>query len=219
MHTYATDIDRGRVTIILAIVAIALTFGVNALVQKWNIQFLWWLDSPSVMLFFGILYKLYDSYLWRLHIRFLDLPTIPDFSGVWAGVLTSSWKDQAGNQTKIDIVFYIKQTWTEISIRTETKTSTSYTTMAAIYTRSYEPGLRYEYISNPEVFAIETMHAHPGTGHLQMSPDGKALTGDYYTGRDRVTLGNFVLTFISKEKLSREEALKRLASQQMNSGR
>jgi hypothetical protein len=214
MHTYATDSDRGRVTIILAFVAIVVTFGVNALVQKWSIQFpWWWFDSPSVMLFYGILYQLYNRVLWRLHIPVLDLPTIPDYNGVWAGVLTSSHKDATGSDTKIDIVFYIKQTWSEISIRTETVTSTSYTTMAAIYTKSYEPGLRYEYESKPGAFATTTMHTHPGTGYVRLSPDGKKLTGEYYTGRDRVTFGTFALQFVSKEELSREEALKRLRQQ------
>lgn len=210
MHAYATDVNRDKILITLAVVAVAVTFGVNALVQRWMIQFPWWLDSPSVMLFYGFLYLLYDQLLWRLRIGTIPLSKIPDVGGVWAGVLTSSYN----NGTKINIVFYIRQSWSRIAIRTETETSTSFTTMAALYTEDYPyPGLKYEYLSEPGAFATSTMQIHKGTGHLLLSPDIKILNGEYYTGRGRQTVGALELRFVSKEKLGREEALKRLTSQ------
>lgn len=211
MHEYATDVDRSKVLIILAILAIAITVGINTLVQKWAIQFPWWSDSPSVMLFYGIIYGLYNQFLWRQHVGPRPLSKIPDVSGVWAGVLTSSYNQG----TKINAVVYINQTWSKISIRLETETSSSYTIMAALNTDEFlDPGLKYEYLSEPGAFAKETMHIHRGTGNLRLSIDGKTLSGEYYTGRGRQNFGSLVLYFVSKQKMSREEALKRLTPEQ-----
>jgi hypothetical protein len=215
MHEYATDVDRTRILIVLAVLAIGAAFVFNALLQKLMIQIPWWVDAPSVMGFYLIFYAWYDQVLWRVRIGLFPLSKIPDVSGVWAGVLTSSFQ----NKTKYEIVFYIPQTWSKISIRTETVTSTSSTIMGALNTdHSPHPGLYYEYISEPGAFATETMHAHKGTGHLKLSADNKTLTGDYYTGRDRITFGTLDLHFVSKKKVSREEALKWLAPQQVNTG-
>lgn len=207
MHAYATDIDRKGVTIILALISIGATLFFLYVTQTFRINIPWWIDTPSVMGFYGILYALYDRVLWRLQVGGLRLSHIPDVKGVWAGELTSSYKDG----TKIDIVFFIEQTWTKISIRTETETSTSATTMAALNTDEYlEPGLKYEYLSEPGAFATPTMQIHKGTGHLRLSPDGQRLIGDYYTGKGRMTFGTIELRLASKKKVSREDALKLL---------
>ena len=215
MHEYATNVDRKTIPIALAVVAIVAALGVNALIQKWMLQIPWWLDAPSLMGFYGILYLSYDKVLWRVRLGPLALSKIPYVGGVWAGVLTSSHN----NGTKINIAFYIDQTWSKIAIRTDTVTSTSYTTMAALYTEEYlDPGLKYEYLSEPGAFAKETMHIHRGTGHLRLSPDGKTVTGEYYTGRDRRNFGTLELHFVSKKKISREEALKHLTPEQVSTG-
>ncbi len=208
MHTYATDAeDRNIVPMILAVVAIAATLIFIFVIQTLKIQIPWWIDAPSIMGFYGIFYQIYNRALWRTQFGLLHLSQIPDVNGIWAGVLTSSYN----NGTKIDIVVYIKQTWSKIAIRTETATSTSFTTMAALNTdESLDPGLKYEYLSEPEAFATETMHIHKGTGHLRLSSDNRTLIGEYYTGRGRHTFGTLELSFVSKEKLSRGEALKRL---------
>jgi SMODS-associating 2TM, beta-strand rich effector domain len=220
MHAYATDVDRKTTQILLAVIAIGVTFAFISAIQALKIQIPWWVDAPSVMGFYGIFYALFDQVLWRLHLGPLPLSRIPDVRGVWAGVLTSSYKDSTNKDgTKIDIVFYIHQTWTKISIRTETATSTSSTVMAALNTdESPHPGLMYEYFSEPGAFAKETMHTHRGAGHLRLSSDGKTLIGDYYTGRDRVTLGTLELHLVSKDDVNREEALKLLAPERVSSG-
>lgn len=215
MHAYASDAeDRKTVPTVLAVLAVAATLLLVYLIQTLKLQIPWWVDAPSVMGFYGIFYGLYNRVLWRLHIGPIRLSMIPDVSGVWAGVLTSSYN----TETKINIVFFIDQTWSKIRIRTATETSTSFTTMAAFYTESNEPGLTYEYLSKPGPFAKETMHMHPGTGHLDLSSNGRTLEGQYYTGRDRQTFGSLKLYFVSKEKISFEDALKRLTPEQVNSG-
>lgn len=205
MHAYATDVDRKGVPIVIAIISIGVTLLFLYITQALKITIPWWADTPSVMGFYGILYTIYDRFLWQQHIGSIRFSNIPDVSGVWAGELTSSYN----NETKIDIVFYIHQTWSRIAIRTETATSTSFTTMAALNTdESLDPGLKYEYLSEPGAFATPTMQIHKGFGHLQLSTDGRSMTGNYYTGRGRQTYGTIKLHFISKKKISREEALK-----------
>src|SRR5260221_2629037 len=168
MHEYATDVDRSRILIVLAILAIAVAFAFNALLQKIMLQIPWWIDAPSVMGFYALFYLLYDQLLWRMHLGPMTFSKIPDVGGVWAGVLMTSYN----NETKIEIVFYIEQTWSKIAIRTETVTSTSFTMMAALNTeQNLDPVLKYEYLSKPETFAKETMQIHEGTGHLRLSSD------------------------------------------------
>jgi hypothetical protein len=211
MHAYATDIDRKTVPIVLAVISIGITLFFLYLIQTLKINIPWWIDTPSVMGFYGILYALYDRVLWRQHLGGLRLSQIPEVSGVWAGELTSSYN----NGTKIAIVFTIEQTWSRISIRTETETSTSSTTMAALNTDEYlDPGLKYEYLSEPGAFATPTMQIHRGTGHLRLSADGKMLTGDYYTGKGRQTFGTIELHLVSTSKVSRVEALSLLKASQ-----
>lgn len=211
MHTYATDVDRQRVPIILAVLSIGTALLFIYVIQALEVQIPWWIDAPSVMGFYAIFYSIYDKTLWKLHFDNIRLSHIPDVNGVWAGELTSSYN----NGTKIDIVFYIVQTWSKISIRTETITSTSSTTMAALNTEEYlDPGLQYEYLSEPGAFATPTMQIHRGTGHLRLSANGQILSGDYYTGRGRQTTGTIELHFISKKRIDREEALKRMKSNQ-----
>jgi SMODS-associating 2TM, beta-strand rich effector domain len=206
MHTYATDAeDRRIVPPVLAVLAIGATLLLVYVVGLLKIQIPWYIDTPSVMGFYGIFYGLYNRWLWNKHIGPFHFSAIPYVGGVWAGIINSSYEGGA----KINAVISIKQTWQKISIRLETETSTSHTIMAALETEdSLDPGLKYEYMSEPEPHAAETMHIHRGTGHLHLSPDGKRLVGDYYTGRERKTYGTLDLHFVSHKIIGREEALR-----------
>ena len=111
------------------------------------------------------------------------------------------------------IILYIRQTWTRINVRLVTQNSSSYFIMASVNTHdSSEPSLKYEYMNEPSVLSVNTMNAHRGTANLKLSPDGKELAGDYFTGRGRQNLGTMEFKFISREYLTREEALRRAAS-------
>src|SRR5947209_15487926 len=195
MHAYATDAeDRKTAPIVLAVAAIAAALLLFYVVGALKIQIPWWVDAPSVMGFYGIFYELYDKWLWRVHLGSIRFSRIPDSNGVWVGGLTSSYNEA----TKINVVVYINQTWSSFLMRLETETSTSYTVMAALNTEeSRDPGLKYEYLSEPGTIPKETMHTHRGTGHLRFSSDGKMLAGDYYTGRDRRNFGTLELHFVS----------------------
>ncbi len=78
MHAYATDVDRKGVPIVLALVAIGATLLFLYVIQTLKITIPWWIDAPSVMGFYGILYALYDRVLWRQHVGSIRFSNIPD---------------------------------------------------------------------------------------------------------------------------------------------
>jgi hypothetical protein len=85
--------------------------------------------------------------------------------------------------------------------------------MAALNTTDAdEQGLTYTYLNQPSPFSAETMNMHRGTGHLSLTPDGRQLVGEYYTGRGRVRYGDLHVQFVAKQHLTREEALGRICT-------
>ncbi|MEI2580010.1 Cap15 family CBASS effector [Scytonema sp. PRP1] len=211
MHTYATDAkDREWVLLWIAALAVVATLLLNYVLKVLNLQVPWWLDAPSVMGFYGLLYELFDEVIWALRIGPIRFSDIPNLRGTWVGVIRSSY--QTGTETR-GVIIYIRQTWSKISVQLETETSRSKSTMAAVYTEnSSEPGLKYEYANEPGARSPETMQPHRGIVNLVLSPDRKTLKGDYFTSRSRQTYGEMVFQRVSYECLTRQEALQKASS-------
>ncbi len=51
--------------------------------------------------------------------------------------------------------------------------------------------LIYEYVSEPNPGAVETLHIHYGTARVTLNDDN--LEGEYYTGRGRLNIGTIRL--------------------------
>lgn len=207
MHTYATDSkDRESVPLWLAALAVAATLSLNSLLKFLNLQVPWWIDAPSVMGFYGVFYALFDNFLWRLPFQVIYLSEIPNIRGTWIGVIKSSYGEGAEVS---GVILYIHQTWSKISIQVETETSKSFSVMAAVNTKnSPEFGLKYEYISEPGTFSLQTMQTHRGTSNLRLTYDSTTLKGEYYTGRGRQNIGEMTFHKVSPQFLNREAALK-----------
>ncbi len=201
MHAYATDAaDRKTVPTILAITAIALAVVLSRILEWLGYQPPWYVDTPSVMGFYALLYFWFDKVGWRSGIKSARFSQIPDLRGTWKAVIKSSYKDPSGSATTIEGAAHIRQTWTKLSIRLQFGSSTSCSTMGAINTEdSPDCGLNYEYLNEPDPHGLETMNIHRGTSHLRLSLDGRALDGDYYTGRGRMNFGSLSLEFVSRE--------------------
>ena len=173
---------------ILALIVIAATLTFLALIQNLNFRYPWWVGAPLTMGAYGIFHQLYDHILWQLHAGPIALSQIPDVSGVWVGMLTSSYN----SGTEINVVFYIRQTWSKIAIRIETAHSTSSTIMVALSSKDTSvPNLYYECISEPGANASPLLQIHHDIGHLSLSSDGKTFAGEYYAGRDGIIHGTF----------------------------
>ena len=90
-----------------------------------------------------------------------------------------------------DVKVTIGQDWTEILIRLQGPHSHSWSKSASMTVSEDETSLIYEYISEPNADAVETLHIHHGTVRLTLS-DGN-LEGEYYTGRGRLNIGTIRL--------------------------
>jgi hypothetical protein len=188
MHGYSTDSGERRfVPLLLASLAIALAWTSSRLIAILHLSAPWWVDAPSSMAFYGVLYTLFDKYLWRKSfIHKLGLVRVPNLAGRWRGYLTTSFD---GHSKRYDLILTIFQSWTQITVYLTTLTSMSRSCAAMLQVDDPEgTALIYQYQNQPLADATKTMHMHFGTAMLRMS-EGDGLTGDYYAGRDRETFG------------------------------
>ena len=188
MHGYGTDTnERKAVPLFLASMAIALAWMSSRLLAAMHLSVPWWLDAPSSLGFYGVLYALFDRNLWRNRfVRKLGLVRVPNLTGRWRGYLISSFD---GHTRRHDLMINIFQTWTQIGVFLTTETSMSRSCAAVIQVDDPDGlALIYQYQNQPLANAMRTMHMHYGTAMLRMSND-ENLTGDYYAGRDRRTFG------------------------------
>ena len=188
MHGYSTDSSERRVVpLLLALLSIALAWVSSKFLAAAHLSMPWWLDAPSSMAFYGVLYGLFERFLWRTGIvRKLGLVRVPNFMGRWRGYLITSFDGHAKHH---ELMINIFQSWTQISVFLTTATSMSRSCAAVIQVDDPEGVvLTYQYQSQPLADAMKTMHMHYGTAMLRIA-DGDCLAGDYYTGRDRRTFG------------------------------
>jgi hypothetical protein len=188
MHGYSTDSDERRVVpLLLASLAISFAWLLSKLLLVIHLSVPWWVDAPSVMAFYGVLYALFDRYLWRNGLMSqLGLVRMPNLAGRWYGYLISSFDGHAKHH---DLMITICQSWTQIAVFLTTAKSISRSCAAVIQVDDPEGvALIYQYQNQPVADATRTMHMHYGTAMLRVSIEG-FLVGDYYAGRDRRTFG------------------------------
>jgi hypothetical protein len=188
MHGYSTDSGERRVVpLLLASVAIVLAWVSSRILAITHFSVPWWLDAPSSLAFYGVLYALFDTYLWRTGlVSKLGLSRIPNLAGRWNGYLISSFD---GHAKRHNFVINVFQTWTQLGVFLTTATSISRSCTAVIQVDDPDGVvLVYQYQNQPLTDAMKTMHMHYGTAVLKVS-DGDCLSGEYYAGRDRRTFG------------------------------
>jgi hypothetical protein len=188
MHGYSTDSGERRVVpLLLASAAIILAWVSSRILAITELSVPWWLDAPSSLAFYGILYSLFDTYLWRnCLVSKLGLARIPNLAGRWNGYVISSFD---GHAKRHHFVINIFQSWTHIAIFLTTATSMSRSCAAIIQVDDPDGvALIYQYQNQPLADAMKTMHMHYGTAVLKVT-NGDCLSGDYYAGRDRRTFG------------------------------
>ena len=193
MHAYASDSrDRFLVPGILALAAVGLAYGIHAGFAHFKIVLPWFIEAPAVMGVYGVLHLLYNRWFWKVRFRRRNVSPIPDLNGSWKGRLVSSYKDEYQRNVEKDCCLSIRQTWLDIMVVLETDSSRSWSTMAAVYSRdSAHFGLKYDYTNEPFALADDDLEEHRGTAQLRYTSDSDVLTGDYYTGRGRLTVGTF----------------------------
>jgi len=196
MHPYAIDApERKMIPLVIAAVAIMSAWLLNVGLEKLRIAMPWWVDAPSVMGFYGIIYILFDKYLWRLEwLHRLGLIRTPILAGSWVGTLTSSFEPDTSKNARLRII----QSWTKIEISLLTDTSQSHSLVASILsTTSNGMILSYQYQNDPIPNTPDTMQIHYGTAKLVLVEN--KLEGEYYSGRGRQNTG--ALSFVRSSKL------------------
>jgi hypothetical protein len=151
----------------------------------------WWLEVPSVISWYGLLWVLFDRWLWDSKAaRIAGLVAVPNLSGRWTASLTSSHDSHVKNY-RGELV--ITQTWNRISISLKTADSRSVSTAASIVTNGADAMLMYHYVNTPRTGTVASMEAHSGTVELHWSPGAVRLEGSYFSGRGRQTIGHMTL--------------------------
>lgn len=192
MHPYSTDSkEREQVLLGLALLAIGLALGLSRLLHAAQFAVPWWLDAPSTMGFYGVLFKCFDKSLWQwVSIRRTRLLKVPILAGEWHGHVLSSFDD---HKKPHEVTVRISQTWTRIMILLSSATSDSHTLTASIEVHAPEGVvLTYQYENQPKPGAVKTMEMHIGTARLVLA-DGGVLEGYYYSGRGRREYGSIHL--------------------------
>jgi hypothetical protein len=198
LHPYSTDSARQRtVPLVLAVAAILLAWALGRVLDLLDTSAPWWLDTPAVVGFYGLLWQAHDRWLWRVRIGGGTVSGVPDFSGTWKATIDSSYNPEAlyfGTLT-------IHQTASRILVEYRGDLSRSYSRIAMI---KIDPGagrgLQYVYDNQPSERAPETMKPHQGTAYLELVDAGRALRGGYSTDRKRGTTGT--MRFTRKETSS-----------------
>jgi hypothetical protein len=192
MHPYSTDSnERKIIPFLIAGAAIATAWGLASLLRWARIEIPWWLDAPSALSIYGILYALLDRKLWRLSfLHRVGLVKVPILEGRWQGHITTSF-DEHGVRHAVQV--RITQTWTGLNFSLQGRDSKSHSLVAALMVEAPQgPVLSYQYLNEPLPQAKETMQIHYGTARLTLASSGK-LNGEYYSGRGRQNVGSIEL--------------------------
>lgn len=204
MHSYASDSNDRRVAPwVIAEIAAAVAFTYSAIVAWKKITVPWWMETPTIMAAYGLVYWLYNRHGWKWRLLGIRLSEIPDFNGTWFGEIHSNHE----NGTKLHGMMRVHQTWMNLCVEFDSQRSRSFSVMAAVnVTPGPTEGLTFQYSNAPRHNATETMNAHVGLSHLRISLDSKVLDGDYFSGRGRQTFGGMKLVRIGHGRLTYEQA-------------
>jgi len=188
MHAYSMDTEeRKNILLVLAVISIIFSFGFYKTLANYQLSLPWWIESPSVLFFYGLLFMIFDKWLWR-YFKKINFVKTPNLNGEWSGNLKSSFDDHS---SEVKATLKIFQTWTKIKILLSTDQSSSHSESASIVIDAPEGKyLSYQYINEPKSNAIKTMSIHRGTVRLLLDEKKNSLEGEYYSGRDRQQFGS-----------------------------
>lgn len=187
MHQYSIDTkERRYISLILVIISILLAWSFHKILIYYKLVLPWWLDAPSIVFFYGVLFTIFDKFCWKWKIfHKINFIKTPNLNGEWLGFIQSSFDEHS---SKVEATLKIFQSWAKIKILLSTDQSSSYSESASIVINTPEGiFLNYQYINEPKANTQKTMHIHRGTARLLLKEN--TLTGEYYSGRDRENFG------------------------------
>ena len=199
MHPYQIDeVIRTRIFIISAALSIGSAWLFNFFTTALKFSVPWWIETPSVLGFFGLYVWLYNNWFWKKWpFRKLSWFYIPDLSGKWNVTIKSSFKNFEEETLAWAM---IRQTASKMSISLDMPQSKSYSAFAIIsrIERQNTFEMIYHYENHPKPDSKETMSIHKGTTWVQIADDIQTMNGDYYSGRGRQHFGSIL--FVRKRE-------------------
>ena len=188
MHPYSIETkERKNILLFLAVMSIVLSWAFYQMLSNYKVILPWWVESPSVLFFYGFLFVFFDNLGWKW-FRKIGLVKTPNMNGEWDGNLKTSFD---GHSSELTTALKIFQTWTKIKIILTADHSVSYSEVASLIVEAPEGKyLSYQYINEPKSDAVQTMSIHRGTTKLLFDEKADTLSGEYYSGRDRQNFGS-----------------------------
>lgn len=180
LHEYSIDVDKNKVYFILAVISIfgsmIIAFLLNCLINV--MPFIELTVSIAAFSVFGILYKLFNKYIWKWKwVKKFGIENTPNLNGTWEGELQSSYFDFKISQPA---TLVIEQTWTQICIKGEFNKSSSSSDTASLKINS-GGGIKllYSYYNDkaPEFYQEGTSN-HRGYANLEIIEN--VAKGNYF---------------------------------------
>lgn len=159
------------------------------------------IEAPTTVALIGLLFWLYQSYLWRIW-PFQYLHGVPDIAGRYEGEVESSFE----SGSKHRIALEIQQTLLSVSVSLYTERSSSFSVIADVGKNQHgNPFLAYVYKNTPRTVSRDLdMRTHDGFASLDIFRAERRLDGFYYNDpRERPTHGKLSCTFVQRARMGR----------------
>ena len=196
MHPYVAE-SRNRVVlyILLAGFSIALTWIFQAAIRALAWNFPWWIETPSILGIFGMLWKAYDKWMWDWRLsRAFGWTDVPNISGKWSARVDF---ERSGRRQSAFGTATIHQTSSCLSVLIRWDASRSHSVSGVMRIgEAGTPELIYQYVNQPSAGALDTMYIHKGTAWLEVIRSCQ-IVGEYYSGRGRNQSGSLTLQRIN----------------------
>jgi hypothetical protein len=189
MTKYSIDTDpRTPVTVVLAAVAIVLSFTVDSMLSDLAVKW----AAPSMFFVFGALWWLYDKFAWKW---FEFYHHVPNLAGEWSGELNGGQNPGEAGGRVSEVKVLITQSWTEMEVTLlGGKGAHSVSNVVGVFVKN--PGLieiRYGYSKISAIATTKPDRSSTGftTLWLTRSGDETMLKGHYFS--DNLRSGSFDL--------------------------
>ena len=91
MHPYSIETEERKIILLLlAAFSVMLAWIIYKILNNYEIVLSWWIESPSVLFFYGLLFIVFDSWLWKLFRKIYFVKT-PNLNGEWDGHIKTSF--------------------------------------------------------------------------------------------------------------------------------
>lgn len=180
MHEYSIDVDHKRVYFFLAVASIIgstiVTLILNYLIDI--IPFIELTVSIASLGVFGILYTLFDKYIWKWKLlKKIGIVQTPNLNGTWKGEIHSSYFDFKESQPA---TLVIEQTWSKICIKgrfNQSKSSSDTTSLKVNDGGGIKLLYSYYNDKDPQYYEISTSN-HRGYTSLEIKEN--SMEGNYF---------------------------------------